>query len=196
MTKLGTALNTVTAGVAVAAYAQWQREQRRRPEVKVDWWWSVDSRDAGYQPWPHDQKLDAEAGTTLWIRTALTNIGDAAGQQSVMNFLAPAAVAIGRWDHAKWDYIRPRDGAENPRVGAPPENTVRWFLDERIWTPGLTWVHHYRVTLSEGDGAYTFAVEVSDPRFDDCGALRVPATVEVDEHSRFDLRELWVGAAS
>jgi hypothetical protein len=195
MTRLGTALNAVTAGVAVAAYAQWQRERRRRPEVKVDWWWSVGSRDAGYQPWPHGEPIASEPGATLWIRTAVTNVGDATGERAVLNFLAPAAVTIDRWDHTKNDYVPPRDGAENPRVGTPPVHAVRWFLDECVWTPGLTWVHHYRITLPEGDGAHRFAVEVADPRLDARGARRTPATVEVDEHGRFDVRQLRAVAA-
>lgn len=197
MDRLRQALDAAAACAVIAAFAVWEIHLRRRPEAKIDWWWSREEPKSGYQSWGPGDPLEVTPGETLWVRVAVTNVGEASSRVTVLNMLAPAVVEIAKWDTASGEYEDPRQGAENEQIGMPPERSVKYFFLERHWPVGLTWVQIYRVTVPEDWQAgmrFRLGVDVGDQGFGTRGGRGGSSSVEAGAGGRFDVRETVVGS--
>ncbi|HEY5271608.1 MAG TPA: hypothetical protein VIJ34_00075 [Acidimicrobiales bacterium] len=152
-----TLVTGVAAVVALIALIPIVRQLRRRPELAISWLFNGEL-------WEEHAWVEIEPGASFTLGYGFTNVGDAGGESSLFNIVAPIRLALTDRD----GNLGRRSG--NPIVGGP----CTYLKDERRFHAGLTWQTDCFVSLPDEPGLdqsgdETLLLDFSDERLNGSG---------------------------
>jgi hypothetical protein len=171
---------SVTAAITgIIVFLSWAAQWRRRPEILLRWWFSLDGDPAHSASWPPDYVPEIKAGQAFLVDVAIQNTGDMAGGDTLINFVVPDC----------FELCQRRESEEEPLVagndtaGLPPDNRVVFFVHRPdTWTPVNWHLYQYRVQYVaaaqlERPLRVRLLFDVSDSRFNSRGRRWLPSIV-------------------
>ncbi len=167
------AVGTVLTATSVIATALLFR---RRPEVWIRW-------ELDGEPWGKDEVRVIPPGTRHLLMVVLKNVGNATGETTVTNTIAPMIFGLA---DAKSE-VGARGG--NDIAGEHTGGLVTFLSGERRFYTNLTWMNQAELTLGEATTAdpnveYTLVFTVEDDRLSTSGKKNHKSrVVPVDERT-------------
>jgi hypothetical protein len=131
-------------------------------KIETTWWLSRKAVDSGYTDWPDDYEPELGQQEAFWVRVAAHNASDHTIDLVTYNLVAPMDMVVLRWYQQQGVYEMPLTGAENKRVGIPPEHQVQFFAAERKMPKGFIWVSHYLMIVGDWAGRTSLLHEITD----------------------------------
>src|SRR6266542_2309950 len=117
------ALSVAATITAIIAFSVWALELRRRPEVQFRWRFSPDGDPANLTLWQSDHVPEVSPRRPFLVETAIQNTGDRAGNDTLVNFVAPDCFDLRQDNKPEAEPA----GAGNDTAGLPPEYRVVFF---------------------------------------------------------------------
>lgn len=173
-------------------FIKWSLNLRRRPEVRYRWQFSPTGEIEDLREWsPTDQQV-VNPGEEFLVLVAIQNLGDATGETTLTNFVAPDVFELRRSDDPQQDPLTSR----NEAVGFTPDKRVVFFAAERRWYPTMWWMHIFRLKLKRDPSSerLRLMLEVSDDRLNATGSRWCPSYTFSENSSPPDLSSEWPGS--
>jgi len=172
------AVTTFAAVTAIAVFLPWAAELRRRPEIKFYWRFSPDGDPAHLAIWPPDEVPKIKAAQPFLVEAAIQNVGDKAGRDTLINFVAPDCFDLHTLEVPKEEPLR----GGNATAGLPPDNRAVFFAPRaEPWAPPNWHMRRYwlQYVADQPDQPLRFRLlfTVSDSRFNGRGRRWLPSIV-------------------
>jgi len=178
---------------AILVFLPWALERRRRPEARIIWEISSTGDPGSMVPWPPDHVPEITPGQVLYVRVGVLNVGDRAGEATLVNFVVPDCFDLRKY----FDREAKASLSSNPTAGLPPDYRVAYF-DPRPepWTPGNWFACTYQITCSPGESQERsqqarLLFDVSDSRFNRTGRRWLPSFLPPDDLGHAMAGEEW-----
>ena len=177
------AVSAIAATTAIVLFLPWALERRRRPEIRFQWKFSPDGDPAKLILWPPDYVPEVNPTQPFLVEAAIQNIGDKAGGDTLINFVAPDCFALRQLGKPEAEHL----SATNDTAGLPPEYRVVFAAPRaEPWTPGNWYLWQYRLQHSsarQGDRPFPVRLlfDVSDSRFNSHGRRWLPSLLPPSE---------------
>ena len=172
----------LAAMYAFPAYADWARESRRRPSVKL--WLAVGLDDPDSLPevvTKENERREIEAQSFV-VRVAVDNRkGSASLRNATLNIMVPASCAIrSKDDPGKGHYVAEYP-AESDHLGTKENpQAARYSVVERDFGPGHGHLYHLKITPPAAAGLCPVVATLSGEGLPDDARGELVARVTVD----------------
>ena len=177
------AVGLATGVTAIIAFLFWIRRQRSRQEVEFLWRIATSGAPDGFRDWRQDDAPELRVGTTVLVEASIHNIGDAAGERALTNFVVPDCVSLSCYPDSSAKTVL---DSHNAIAGSAPGFRVRFIAGERVLYESMWWQQWFALTVdaipSSGDGV-RLLMEIGDARLNATGRRWFPTllTVESDD---------------
>lgn len=170
-------LSVAAAVTAIVAFLPWALEQRRRPEVEINWRYSPDGSVANLLDWPPDLVPEVAQGQTVLFEPRMKNVGDRTGESALVNIVVADCFQLRR--HGVPD-SRALASA-NATAGFPPSHLVNFLAPGAgSWLPGNVMMYLCELRYSASEDLQTpltsrLLFEVAESRFNVTGFRLLPS---------------------
>ncbi len=172
-------LTVAGATTALFAFGSWLLERRRRPELLVIWEYAADGNERNLERWEADTKPTLLPGQKVTVRHSIKNVGDAAAERVLTNFVVPACLDLSEVDEPESKLLTTVDRT----VGVKPQFKALFMArtTEQI-APGDAVVRRYTLSMKDGSALtesteVRIALDAACARLNPRGHRRIPSFI-------------------
>jgi hypothetical protein len=111
----------VATVTGLIVFIPWALERRRRPEARFHWRISTKNDSSKMEIWPSGYVPEIGWGQMFLVETAIQNVGDAAGKDTLVNFVVPACIELSSYEKPD---VKPSVAVGDKTAGLPPTYAV------------------------------------------------------------------------
>jgi hypothetical protein len=169
--EVALALGVLASIPAIAGFVLWIAEQRRRPDIRFLWKLSTTGAPDDLEPWSPGYEAHIEPGCLVLVEASVKNVGDAAAEHAMTNFVAPTSVGL-----AKVSGEGPAPTAT--QVGG---EQVQFVVARCELQPGNWQLQRFELTLPDASMGVRLRLTVSDQRLNASGSRWLPSRLVGDD---------------